>query len=326
MTETKQLTVDQVIAKLQKAYGDTSLRKLTGALVPDVEVISTGAASIDRATGIGGLPRGRIVEIYGPEASGKTTIALHTIAEAQANGLVAAFIDAEHALDLKYAQAIGVQTDGLIFSQPDSGEHALNIVEDLVDTGEVQVIVVDSVAALTPQAEIDGEMGVFPMGGQSRLMGQAMRKLAAKVAKTNALLIFINQMRMKIGVMYGSPETTTGGNALKFYASIRLDVRRREQLKKGDAAYGNKTSIKVVKNKLAPPFQEAEVEILWGTGIDKVSDLVGTALHKGIIEKAGAWYSYAGKRLGQGFDNVIKTLREDSDALAEIIGKVRAAK
>jgi recombination protein RecA len=293
-------------------------------MVRDVEVISTGSLGLDIALGIGGLPRGRVVEIYGPESSGKTTLTLQVIAEAQKVGGTAAFVDAEHALDPGYAAKLGVNVDDLLVSQPDTGEQALEITDMLVRSGAVDVVVVDSVAALTPKAEIEGEMGDSHMGLQARLMSQALRKLTANIKRSNALVIFINQIRMKIGVMFGNPETTTGGNALKFYSSVRLDIRRIGAIKRGDEVTGNETRVKVVKNKVAPPFKQAEFEILYGEGISHLGEVIDLGVKADVIEKSGAWYSYGSNRIGQGKENVRTYLKEHPDIAEEIESKVRA--
>lgn len=301
--------LEKALLDIQKLHGDDAITRLTGRKIEKHPYIPTGCLSLDAAIGIGGYPVGRIVEVFGPESSGKTTLTLHAIANVQADGGIAAFIDAEHALDLGYAQALGVVTDDLLFSQPDNGEMALSIAEHLVDSGSVSLVVIDSVAALTPKAEIEGEMGAYHLGVHARLMSQALRKLAGVCSKKECTVIFINQIRHKIGVMFGSPETTTGGNALKFYASVRLDIRRREQKKDGaDEAVGNRTEVKVVKNKMAPPFQECEFDIIWGKGIDRVADIVALGVRHGVIEKSGAWLSYDGERLGQGFNNAAKNI------------------
>src|SRR5216683_3205305 len=292
-------------------------------LAQDIPAISTGSVSLDLALGVGGVPRGRIVEIYGPEASGKTTLTLHVVAEAQKNGGVAAFIDAEHALDVGYARKLGVRTEDLLISQPDTGEQALEICEMLVRSGAVDVIVIDSVAALVPRAELEGEMGDQHMGLQARLMSQALRKLTATISKSNTTVVFINQIRMKIGVMFGNPETTTGGNALKFYASVRLDIRRIGTIKNATEVIGSRTKVKVVKNKVAPPFREAEFDILYGTGISKEGELVDMASEHNIIEKLGAWYSYGGERIGQGRENARDLLKANPHIADEIEDKLR---
>ncbi len=293
------------------------------AIVRDIPTISTGSLSLDLALGIGGLPRGRVVEIYGPEASGKTTMALHVVAQAQKGGGICAYIDAEHALDLGYAQKLGVIADELFVSQPDNGEQALEITDTLVHSGAIDVIVIDSVAALVPRAEIEGEMGEPQMGLQARLMSQALRKLVGTISRSRTLVIFINQIRMKIGVVFGNPETTTGGNALKFYASARLDIRRTGAVKQDEEVIGNRTKVKVVKNKVAPPFREAEFDILYGSGISKEGELIDIGADQGIIEKAGAWYSFAGERIGQGRENAKEYLKEHADVTRAVEGKVR---
>lgn len=318
----KDKIIQDLLDAIRKDHGDGSVTLLDGKSV-QVPVISSGSVSLDDILGPGGYPKGRIVEIFGPESSGKTTIALHAIAEAQAAGGVVAFIDAEHALDMKYAEALGVDIKRLVFSQPDYGEQALDIVSSLTDSGKVSMIVVDSVAALTPKAEIEGEMGDIHVGAQARLMGQALRKLVASAAKHGTIIIFINQIRMKIGVMYGSPETTPGGNALKFYASVRLDVRRKQQIQEGDTAVGNQCRVKVVKNKVAPPFRETELDIVWGQGIDWVSDLIGFCTLKGIIERKGSWFSLGDRKLGNGMNAVAKALREDAVLLEQLDIKAR---
>jgi len=314
------LAMDQIT----KQFGDGSIMKLGEAHKVDVEVIPSGSLSLDLALG-GGYPKGRIIEIYGPESSGKTTLTLHAIAEIQKQGGTAAFIDAEHALDPSYAKRLGVDTENLLVSQPDNGEQALEITETLVRSNAVDLIVVDSVAALTPQAEIDGDMGDSHVGLQARLMSQALRKLTGHIKKTNTLVVFINQIRMKIGVMFGSPETTTGGNALKFYASVRLDIRRTGQIKKGDDVIGNETKVKVIKNKVAPPFRQAEFDILYGEGVSWEGELIDLGVKYDIVEKSGAWYSYNGAKIGQGKDNVRVWLKENPDVANEIDSKIRAA-
>ena len=304
MDDNKQKALEMAIGQIEKDHGKGALMKLgEGSLYPDIEAVSTGSLTLDAALGIGGLPKGRVVEIYGPESSGKTTMTLQVIAETQKQGGTAAFIDAEHALDPKYAENLGVNIDDLLLSQPDSGEQALEITDTLVRSGAVNTIVVDSVAALTPKAEIDGDMGDSHMGLQARLMSQALRKLSANIKKSNTLVIFINQIRMKIGVMFGSPETTTGGNALKFYSSVRLDIRRIGAIKKGDEIVGNETRVKIVKNKVAPPFRIAEFDILYGEGVSKESELIDLGVKYNILDKSGAWYSYGKDRIGQGKDN-----------------------
>jgi recombination protein RecA len=308
--EKKNKAIAEAVRAIHKQFGSGSIMRLDGAEVPHVEVIPTGSVALDVALGCGGLPRGRIVEIYGPESSGKTTLTLHAIAEAQRAGGVCAFIDAEHALDTDYARRLGVDLEDLLVSQPDCGEQALEICDTLVRTGAIDLIVVDSVAALTPRAELEGDMGDSHMGLQARLMSQALRKLTAVIARTKTIVIFINQLRMKIGVMYGNPETTTGGNALKFYCSVRLDIRRKQSIKRGEDVIGSQCKVKVVKNKLAPPFREADFEILYGTGVNKLGELVDTAEKLGIVEKSGTWYSYGGEKLGQGRDKVMAHVGE----------------
>jgi len=303
--------IELAMGQIEKQFGKGSIMRLgEDAILPDVQTISTGALSLDIALGVGGVPRGRIIEIYGPESSGKTTLALHIVAEAQKTGGIAAFVDAEHALDVGYARKLGVKTDDLLISQPDTGEQALEITETLVRSGAIDVLVVDSVAALVPKAEIEGEMGDSHMGLQARLMSQALRKLTATISKSNCCVIFINQIRMKIGVMFGNPETTTGGNALKFYASVRMDIRRVASLKQGQDVIGSRTRVKVVKNKVAPPFKEAEFDIMYGTGISWEGDLVDLGAASNIIEKSGAWFSYGGERIGQGRENAKQYLAE----------------
>ncbi len=319
----KQKNLAAAISIIEKAYGKGSIIKMNGENIVPVEVISTGCLTLDMALGIGGVPRGRIVEIYGPESSGKTTVSLHIIAEAQKNGGIVAFIDAEHALDPKYAQNLGVNLESLYVSQPDTGEQALEIAEQLVKSGAIDVLVVDSVAALTPKAEIEGDMGQAQMGAQARLMSQALRKLTAIINKSKTCVIFINQLRDKVGVMFGSPETTTGGKALKFYASIRLDIRKGEPIKDGKEVIGNKTKAKVVKNKLAPPFKTAEFEIYYGKGIQNEGCLLDLAVQLDIIQKSGAWFSYKEERLGNGKDNVKKLLSENKELFNEILEKVK---
>jgi recombination protein RecA len=316
--------LDIAVGQIEKQFGKGSIMRLgqRGAMAP-VESISTGSISIDYALGIGGVPRGRVIEIYGPESSGKTTLALQVIAEAQRAGGLAAFVDAEHALDAQYAQKLGVDLDNLLVSQPDHGEQALEIVEVLVRSNSVDVVVVDSVAALVPKAEIDGEMGEAQMGLQARLMSQALRKLTGVVSKSKTTLIFINQLREKIGVMFGNPETTTGGRALKFYASVRIDIRRIASIKDGDAVVGGRTRVKVVKNKMAPPFREAEFDIMYGEGISREGDLLDLAVEKRIVEKSGAWFAYGGERLGQGRENAKQFLKENVELRQTIEARVR---
>ena len=317
--------LELAFSQIEKQFGKGAIMKLGQAGARrDVPVISTGSISLDSALGIGGIPRGRITEIYGPEASGKTSLALHIIAEAQKVDGVAAFIDVEHALDPKYAQSLGVNLDDLLLSQPDTGEQTLEIAEVLIRSGAVDVIVIDSVAAMVPKAELDGDMGDSHMGLQARLMSQAMRKLTGVINKSNTALIFINQIRMKIGVMFGSPETTTGGNALKFYASVRLDIRRIGAIKKGDEVIGNQTRVKVVKNKVSPPFRMAEFEILYGEGISREGEIIEHGVAQGIIDKAGSWYSYKEDRIGQGKENVREFLKTHPEASAEIEQQIRA--
>jgi recombination protein RecA len=309
------------LGQIEKQFGKGAVMRMGDAgAVRNIDVISTGSLTLDIALGIGGLPRGRVIEIYGPESSGKTTMTLHTIAECQKMGGTAAFIDAEHALDPGYAEKLGVNIDDLLVSQPDNGEQALEIADMLVRSGGVDLVIVDSVAALTPRAEIEGDMGDSHMGLQARLMSQALRKLTANIQKSNTMVIFINQIRMKIGVMFGSPETTTGGNALKFYASVRLDIRRIGGIKKGDEIVGNSTRVKVVKNKMAPPFKEAEFEILYGQGVSHMGELIDLGVKEGLINKAGSWYSYQSDKIGQGKDNVVKYLTEHPE-IAEVVEK-----
>ncbi len=320
----RQKALEIAMQQIERQYGKGSIMRMgDNPGSNDIETISTGSLSIDIALGIGGLPKGRIVEIYGPESSGKTTIALQTIAQCQKNGGTAAFIDAEHALDPVYAKALGVDIDNMLVSQPDTGEQALEITDMLVRSGGVDVLVIDSVAALTPKAEIEGDMGDSHMGLQARLMSQALRKLTGNIKRTNTLVIFINQIRMKIGVMFGNPETTTGGNALKFYASVRLDIRRRTQIKQGDEVIGNETSVKVVKNKVAPPFKQAEFDIMYGKGCSYEGELVQLGVTHNFIEKAGSWYSYKGKKIGQGKENVKTFLKENPKVVTELDALVR---
>jgi recombination protein RecA len=323
MEEAKAKALQAALAQIEKQFGKGSIMKMDSAAVQDVQVVSTGSLGLDIALGVGGLPRGRVVEIYGPESSGKTTLTLSVIAQVQKLGGTAAFIDAENALDPQYAKKLGVKIDELLISQPDTGEQALEIADMLVRSGSVDVIVIDSVAALTPKAEIEGEMGEPQMGLQARLMSQALRKLTANIKRTNTLVIFINQIRMKIGVMFGNPETTTGGNALKFYASCRLDIRRIGSIKKGDEVIGSETRVKVVKNKVAPPFKQAEFDILYGEGISREGEVLETGVNLGVLEKSGAWYIYNGDRLGQGKDNSRDFLKENAALAREIEGKIR---
>ena len=319
----KSKTLETAIGQIQKQYGKGSIMRWGSGEVEAVPVIPTGALSLDIATGVGGFPRGRVTEIYGPESSGKTTLALHAIAEAQKLGGVAAFIDAEHALDINYAERLGVNVDDLLVSQPDFGEQALEIAEILIRSGAVDIIVIDSVAALVPKAEIDGNIGDSHVGLQARLMSQTMRKLTGILNRTHTALVFINQIRMKIGVMFGNPETTTGGNALKFYSSLRLDIRRIGAIKDGQEVVGNRTKVKVVKNKVAPPFKLAEFDIVYGEGISKVGDMLDLAVEQDIVEKSGAWYSYEGERIGQGRENTKTFLKEHPEMVADIDNKVR---
>jgi len=318
----KEKAVEQAISQIERQFGRGAIMKLGGKQVIDVPTISTGSLALDLALGVGGVPRGRVVEIYGPESSGKTTLALHIAAEAQAKGGMVAFVDAEHALDIAYARNLGVDVDSLLVSQPDTGEQALDIAEILVRSGAVDALIIDSVAALVPRAEIEGEMGDSHMGLQARLMSQALRKLTAAISKSKTCVIFINQIRMKIGVMFGSPETTTGGNALKFYATQRLDIRRIGAIKEGDQVVGNRTRVKVVKNKIAPPFRDAEFDIIYGEGISKDGDILDLGVSLEIVEKSGAWYSFGGDRIGQGRQNVKRFLAENTDIRARIADQI----
>ncbi len=320
ITSKKGKAIDEALRVIRKQFGAGSIMRLGKGEAQDVEVIPTGSLALDMALGIGGLPRGRIVEIYGPESSGKTTLTLHAIAEAQAKGGVCAFVDAEHALDTSYAQNLGIKLDELLISQPDCGEEALEITDTLVRTGAVDLIVVDSVAALTPRAEIEGEMGDHHMALQARLMSQALRKLTAAASRTKTTVVFINQLRLKVGVVFGNPETTTGGNALKFYSSVRLDIRRKKPIKNGDEIIGSCTRVKVVKNKMAPPFREANFEIMYGTGVNRMAELVDTAEGLGLVEKSGAWYSYRGEKLGHGREKAMATLMEQPKVANELKG------
>jgi recombination protein RecA len=322
--ENKNKALDAALAQIERAFGKGSIMKLGQREALEIEAISTGSLGLDIALGIGGLPKGRIVEIYGPESSGKTTLALHVVAEAQKKGGTCAFVDAEHALDPGYAKKLGVDIDNLLISQPDAGEQALEIADTLVRSGAIDVLVVDSVAALVPKAELEGEMGDSLPGLQARLMSQALRKLTASISKSNTLVIFINQIRMKIGVMFGSPETTTGGNALKFYASVRLDIRRIGALKDKDEVVGNATRVKVVKNKVAPPFKVVEFDIMYGEGVSKTGELIDLGEKAGVVEKSGSWYSYDGQRIGQGRENAKTYLREHPEVAQAIENKVRA--
>ena len=324
MDENRSKALAAALAQIEKSFGKGSIMRLgDGEVVNDIQVVSTGSLGLDIALGVGGLPRGRIVEIYGPESSGKTTLTLQVIAEMQKLGGIAAFIDAEHALDPQYAQKLGVNVSDLLISQPDTGEQALEIADMLVRSGSVDIVVIDSVAALTPKAEIEGEMGDSHMGLQARLMSQALRKLTGNIKRTNTLVIFINQIRMKIGVMFGNPETTTGGNALKFYASVRLDIRRTGAIKKGEEVIGSETRVKVVKNKVAPPFKQAEFDILYGEGISREGEIIELGVANKIVDKAGAWYAYNGEKIGQGKDNARDYLREHPEIAREIENKVR---
>jgi recombination protein RecA len=319
----REKAIDLAVGTIEKQFGKGSIMRLgEGMAPPEVKVIPTGSLGLDIALGVGGLPRGRVIEVYGPESSGKTTLALHVVGEAQKLGGICAFVDAEHALDVGYARKLGVRTDDLLVSQPDCGEQALEITEMLVRSGAVDVVVVDSVAALTPRAELEGEMGDAHVGLQARLMSQALRKLTGTIAKSNTLVIFINQIRMKIGVMFGNPETTTGGNALKFYASVRMDIRRVGALKDGEKVVGNRTRVKVVKNKMAPPFREVEFDILYGEGVSREGDLVDLGAECGAIEKSGAWFGFGGDRIGQGRENAKQFLREHPDVAKKIEAKV----
>ena len=319
----KNKAIELALSQIEKQFGKGAIMRLgNDEALPDVEAISTGSISLDLALGVGGVPRGRVIEIYGPESSGKTTLALHIVAEAQKTGGIAAFVDAEHALDVGYARKLGVKTDDLLVSQPDTGEQALEIAETLVRSGAIDVLVVDSVAALVPKAEIEGEMGDSHMGLQARLMSQALRKLTGIISKSNCCVIFINQIRMKIGVMFGNPETTTGGNALKFYASVRMDIRKIATLKQGDQIIGSRTKVKIVKNKVAPPFKEAEFDILYGEGISRTGDVLDLAVERNIVDKSGAWFSYNKERIGQGRENSRQFLKDNPAMLAEIEAKL----
>ncbi len=319
----KNKALDAALSQIERAFGKGSIMKLGANQAMEVEAVSTGSLGLDIALGIGGLPKGRIIEIYGPESSGKTTLALHVLAEAQKRGGICAFVDAEHALDPIYAKKLGVNIDDLLISQPDTGEQALEIADTLVRSGAVEVLVIDSVAALTPKAELEGEMGDSLPGLQARLMSQAMRKLTASISKTSCMVVFINQIRMKIGVMFGSPETTTGGNALKFYASVRLDIRRIGAIKDRDEVVGNQTRVKVVKNKVAPPFKMVEFDIMYGEGISKTGELVDLGVTAGVVEKSGSWFSYNGERIGQGRENAKTFLKQNPDVAATIEAAIR---
>ncbi|MGP6086109.1 recombinase RecA [Antarctobacter jejuensis] len=325
-TAEKQKALDSALAQIERQFGKGSIMKLGGEnAIKDIEATSTGSLGLDIALGIGGLPKGRIIEIYGPESSGKTTLTLHCIAEEQKKGGVCAFVDAEHALDPQYAKKLGVDLDELLISQPDTGEQALEITDTLVRSGAVSMVVVDSVAALTPKSELEGDMGDSSVGVQARLMSQAMRKLTGSISRSNCMVIFINQIRMKIGVMFGSPETTTGGNALKFYSSVRLDIRRIGAIKDRDEVVGNATRVKVVKNKVAPPFKQVEFDIMYGEGISKMGELLDLGVKAGVVDKSGAWYSYGDERIGQGRENAKTYLRENTRVALEIEDKIRAA-
>jgi recombination protein RecA len=327
MTKTpdKEKAVETAISQIERQFGKGSIMKLGGKVVVDIPAIPTGSLALDKALGIGGIPRGRVSEIYGPESSGKTTLALHVVAEAQKQGGIAAFIDAEHALDTAYAKKLGVNCDELLVSQPDTGEQALEIADMLVRSGAIDVLVIDSVAALVPRAEIEGELGDSHMGLQARLMSQALRKLTGTISKTMTSVIFINQIRMKIGVMFGNPETTTGGNALKFYASVRIDIRRTTAIKEGQETVGNRTKAKVVKNKMAPPFREAEFDIMYGEGISATGEVLDIGVDAGVIEKSGSWYAYDGERIGQGRENVKKFFKDNPEVFNRVMGKVKEA-
>ncbi|MDY0137540.1 MAG: recombinase RecA [Thiomicrospira sp.] len=325
MDENKQKALAAALGQIEKQFGKGSIMRMGDSTASrDIEAISTGSLGLDIALGIGGLPKGRIIEIYGPESSGKTTLTLHAIAEAQKKGGVAAFVDAEHALDPSYAEKLGVDVDNLLVSQPDTGEQALEIADMLVRSGGVDIVVIDSVAALTPKAEIEGDMGDSHMGLQARLMSQALRKLTANIKRTNTLVIFINQIRMKIGVMFGSPETTTGGNALKFYASVRLDIRRIGAIKKGEEILGNETRVKVVKNKVAPPFKQVEFDILYGEGISREGEILDLGVQEKLIDKAGSWYSYNGEKIGQGKDNARQYLKDNPAVSATLQTEIKS--
>ena len=325
MDENRKKALAAALSQIEKQFGKGSVMRMgDGTAIGNIEAISTGSLGLDIALGIGGVPKGRVVEIYGPESSGKTTLTLHVVAESQKQGGTCAFVDAEHALDPQYAEKLGVNIDELLVSQPDTGEQALEITDMLVRSGAVDVVVVDSVAALTPKAEIEGDMGDSHVGLQARLMSQALRKLTANIKRSNCVVIFINQIRMKIGVMFGSPETTTGGNALKFYSSVRMDIRRIGAIKKGDEVIGNETRVKVVKNKVAPPFKQVEFQILYGVGISREGEIIDLGVKHGFIEKSGAWYAYGGNRIGQGKENVRQFLKENPEIAAEIEQKIRA--
>lgn len=319
----KEKAIDLAVSQIERQFGKGAIMRLgTDAIIPDIPIISTGSLALDLALGVGGVPRGRVVEIFGPEASGKTTLALHIVAEAQKKGGIAGFVDAEHALDVSYARKLGLKTDDLLISQPDTGEQALEIVEMLVRSGAIDIVVIDSVAALVPKAELEGDMGDAHMGLQARLMSQALRKLTSTISKSNTCVVFINQIRMKIGVFMGNPETTTGGNALKFYASVRLDIRRIGAIKDGQEVIGNRTRVKVVKNKLAPPFKEVEFDIMYGEGISREGDLLDLAVEKEIVEKSGAWFSFGNERIGQGRENSKIFLKEHPEIAKAIEAKL----
>jgi recombination protein RecA len=324
-TKEKLKVLQMAIDRIEKSYGKGTIMRMGDEPVEAVEAISTGSITLDKALGIGGLPKGRVIEIYGPESSGKTTLAIHAIAEVQKNGGIAAFIDAEHAFDRYYAQKLGVDIENLLISQPDNGEQALEITENLIRSGAIDIIVIDSVAALTPKSEIEGEMGDSKVGLQARLMSQALRKLTATISRTGCCCIFINQLREKIGVMFGNPETTTGGNALKFYSSVRLDIRRIGQIKEGEAVIGNRTRVKIVKNKVAPPFRTAEFDILYGEGISKTGEIVDLGVEQGIVKKSGSWFSYGDTKLGQGRDAVKQLFMDNPELADEIEQKIRTA-
>jgi recombination protein RecA len=317
--------LEVTLGKIEKDFGKGTIMKLGDHAIENIQVISTGSIGLDAALGIGGLPRGRVIEIYGPEASGKTTLAIHAIAEAQKNGGIAAIIDAEHTFDRNYAEKLGVDVENLLISQPDNGEQALEITDNLIRSGALDIVVIDSVAALTPKAEIEGEMGDSKMGLQARLMSQALRKLTANISKTNTSCVFINQLREKIGVMFGNPETTTGGNALKFYSSVRLDIRKTNQLKEGEEIIGNRTRVKIVKNKLAPPFKKADFDILYGEGISQLGEIVDLGTDYNIIKKSGSWFSYGDTKIGQGRDAVKQILKDNPELLEELKAKVQEA-
>ena len=321
----KEKAVESAMTQIERQFGKGSIMKLGGKVIVDIPAIPTGSLALDKALGIGGIPRGRVTEIYGPESSGKTTLALHVVAEAQKQGGIAAFIDAEHALDTSYAKKLGVNCDELLVSQPDTGEQALEIADMLVRSGAIDVLVIDSVAALVPRAEIEGDMGDSHMGLQARLMSQALRKLTGTISKTSTSVVFINQIRMKIGVMFGNPETTTGGNALKFYSSVRIEIRRMASIKDGQEVMGNRTKAKVVKNKMAPPFKQAEFDIMYGEGISGTGELLDIGVEAGVIEKSGSWYSYDGERIGQGRENVKKFFKENDDLFQRLLLKVKTA-